>query len=71
VVLGAPTATASPRINAIVRARRHAAVARFCPLLRRVLTSGAFLDLARATPSIGRPTYSGSVTSPTDRRIDL
>jgi hypothetical protein len=54
-VLGAPTATASHRIGAIVRALRHAAVPRFRPLPPRVLTSGSFLDLARAIPSIGRP----------------
>ena len=56
-VLGAPTATASPRIGAIVHIRRHPAVPRRRPVLPRVLTSGSFLDLARAMPSIGRPTY--------------
>jgi hypothetical protein len=56
-VLGAATATASPRIGAIVHIRRHAAVPRRRPLPPRVLTSGSFLDLARAIPSIGRPTY--------------
>ena len=43
--LGAPTTITSPRIDAIVRARRHAAVPRFRPLPPRVLTSGSFLDL--------------------------
>ncbi len=70
-VLGAPTATASPRISAMVRARRPAAVPRFRPLPRPVFTSGSFLDLPRAITSIGRPTYSGSVGLPTHRRIDL
>jgi hypothetical protein len=38
-LLGAPTATASAKIGAIVRARRHAAVPRFPPLPPRVFTS--------------------------------
>jgi hypothetical protein len=58
-VLGAPTATASPRIGPIVRARRHAAVPRFRPLPPRVLTSGSFLDLARGDPIHGSPDVLG------------
>ena len=71
-MLGAPTATASARIGAIVRisdaTRRFPAVRRLPP---RVLTSGSFLDLARAIPSIGLPDVSGSLGSLAHRRIDL
>jgi hypothetical protein len=54
-VLGAPTATASPRIGAIVHIRRHAAVPAAVPRRPRSSRAGSFLALARSIPSRGRP----------------